>query len=242
VAKRALAEARQAQEEGCKEVKKFVVDCEALTLAMARFEPLKNWTIEPANSKEEAEHLLNSIKGRLELDETLSAALPAALVTTISERSSFTTMVVHQFGDILKARIEDLGEKCKAEESSKEAFAAAVLAAEKDIEIAAGHQMEAADIFTAENDAHGAKTNAVQQLKKAVRETRPLIRKCESSMAQLQMKLEKFQKGPLEAFEKLQCRKQETSEDAVTAAPESEATPVSAQDAEAAIATPATTA
>jgi len=171
VAKRALAEARQTQEEGFKEVKKFTLDCEVLNSAMTRFEPLKNWTLEPAKSKEEAEHLLSSIKGRLELDETMSAALPSALVTPISERSSFTTMVVHQFGDILKARIEDLGDRCKAEESSKEALTAAVFAAEKDVEIAAGQQMEAADVFSAENDAYGAKMKVVQDLKKAVRES-----------------------------------------------------------------------
>merc|ERR1712129_118370 len=144
-------------------------------------------------------------------------------------------MVVHQFGDILKARIEDLGKRCKEDDSSKEVLAAAVLTAEKNVETAAGHQMEAADVFTAENDAYSAKMKSVRDLKKAVRDKGGARRKCESSLAQLKIKLDQFQKGPLEAFEKLQCRKQETSEDAVTAVPESEATAVSVQDTEAAI-------
>jgi len=231
-AKQALAEARQAQQEGCKEVKKLLGDCEVLTLAMKRFEPLKNGALEPPHSIQEAEHLLNSLKDRLELNDTLSAALPTALVTPILERSSFTTMVVHQFGDSLQANIEDLGERCKAEQSSKQVLADAVLIAEKAFEVAAEHQMEAADVYTSEKDAYGVKTKEVHDKKKAVRETRPLIRKCESSLAELQIKLDKFQKGPLDAFEKLQCRKQEASENTVIAAPESEATAAAEQDAE----------
>mmetsp|Transcript_15348 Transcript_15348/g.30203 ORF Transcript_15348/g.30203 Transcript_15348/m.30203 type:complete len:389 (-) Transcript_15348:106-1272(-) len=241
-AKQVLAKARQAEEEGSKELKKFALDSEALTLAMTRFEPLKNWTVEPANSKGETEQLMNSLKGRIELDETLSAALPTALASPISERSSFTTMVVHQFGDILKARIEDLEEKCRSEESSKATLAAALHTAEKALEVAAGHQMEAADAFITENDAYSAKTTAVQSQKKAARETRPLIRKRESLSAQLQVKMNTFQQGPLEAFEKLRSRQQEASDNAVAAPPESEATAISAHDAEADIATPVTTA
>jgi len=231
-AKRALAEARQAQQEGCKEVKKLIGDSEVLTLAMTRFEPLKNGTLEPPKSGQEAEHLLNLLKDRLEVDDALSVALPTALVTPILERSSFTTMVIHQFGDILKARVQDFEERCKAAESSKQVLADAVLTAEKALEVAAEHQMEAADVYTSENDAYAMKTKEVHDKKKAVRETRPLIRKCESSLAELQVKLDEFQKGPIDAFEKLQCRRQETQEGAVSAAAESEATAVPAQDAE----------
>merc|ERR1711956_39220 len=227
-AKQALAEARQAQQEGCKEVKKLVADCEVLTLAMTCFEPLKNGTLEPPHSMEAAQHLLKLLKDRLELDDTLSAALPTALVTPILERSSFTTMVIHQFGDVLKARVEDFEKRCEAEESSKQVLADAVLTAEKALELAAEHQMEAANVFTSENDAYGVKTKEVHDKKKAVREARPLIRKCESSLAELQIKLDEFQKGPLDAFEKLQSRRQEAQEDAVTEAAESEATAVSA--------------
>jgi len=218
--KRSLAEARDAEHAGCREGNKFVEDCESLTLAMTRFEPLKNGTFEPAqNIQEETVHLMNSLKGRLKLDEGVSAALPAALATPILARSSFTTMVVHQFEELLMSQIKDLKKRCEAGESSKEEFAAAVLIAEKVVESAVAHQMEAADAFTQEEDALGVKTQTLQDKTKAVRNTRPLIRDCESSLAVLQVELDRFQEGPLESFGKLQCRIKEAPENAMVAAP-----------------------
>jgi len=237
-AKRSLAEARDAEQHACQEGKKLFEDKEVLTNTVTRFEPLKDGTLEPAQSSQETAHLLDSLKGRLELDETLSAALPNALVTPILQRSSFTTMVVHQFGDTLMAKIKDLTKQCEAEESTKEGFAAAVLAAEKALESVAAHQMEAADVFTTEKDALDVKTQTVQDKKKAVRDAGPLIRKCKSSLAELQVELDTFQTGPWEAFRKLQCPTKEVPENVVAVAPEGEGT-TSAQDAEVEAAKPA---
>lgn len=211
-----------------------------MTFATTRFEPLKNGTFEPAqNIQETAAHLMNSLKGRLELDEGLSAALPAALATPILARSSFTTMVVHQFEELLMSQIKDLKKRCEAKESSREGFAAAVLTAEKAVESAVAHQMETADAFTKEKDALGVKTQTVQDKTRAVRNRRPLIRNCESSLAVLQIELDEFQKGPLETFGKLQCRTKEAPGNAMVAAPQGEGTAAPAQDAEAGSAKPA---
>jgi len=240
-AKHGLTEARQAEQAGIQEVNKFAKDIEILALAMNRFEPLKNGTLEPTHAIQEAEHLMNLIEGRLELDATLCAALSNALITPILERSSFTMMVVHQFEDSLRAQIEDLQKQYKTKESSKAALATAVLTAEQVLEIAVGQQIEAATAFTKENDAHDAKTKLVNDKKKALRDTKPLIRKCASSLAELQVELDNFHQGPLEAFEKLQCRTKETLENTATAAPEGEEAEL-AQDAEIEASKPATSA
>jgi len=238
--KRSLAEARDAEHAGCREGNKFVEDCESLTLAMTRFEPLKNGTFEPAqNIQEETAKLMNSLKGRLELNEGLSAALPAALATPILARSSFTTMVVHQFEELLMSQIKDLKKRCEAEESSREGFAATVLTAEQVVESAVAHQMEAAEAFMKEKDALGVKTQTVQEKAKARRNSYPLKRNCESSLAELQIELDSFQTGPLETFGKLQCRTKEAPENAMVAAPEGKGTAAPAQDAEAGAAMPA---
>jgi len=230
-AKRGLAEARRAEQVGCKEFKKFGGDSEVLALALTDiFEPLKNGTLKPAHRNQEAEQLMNSLKGRIELDDTLAATLPKALVTPISERSSFTTMVVHQFEETLLAHIEHLRLEGEAEKSSREVWAAAVSKAEKVFEIADGYQREAAKIFTAENDVYQQKTQVVMEKEKALKNTRCLLRECESSLADLQIKLDEFQKGPLEAFKSLQCRTKQVVEGAVPAAPAGEATGAPAQE------------
>eukprot|EP00419_Tripos_fusus_P008715 CAMPEP_0172662402 /NCGR_PEP_ID=MMETSP1074-20121228/5343_1 /TAXON_ID=2916 /ORGANISM="Ceratium fusus, Strain PA161109" /LENGTH=381 /DNA_ID=CAMNT_0013478315 /DNA_START=48 /DNA_END=1193 /DNA_ORIENTATION=+ len=230
-AKRGLEEARRAEEVGCKEFHKFAGDSEVLALALTDiFEPLKNGTLKPAQRIQEAEQLMSSLRGRLELDATLEKTLPKALITPISERSSFTTMVVHQFEETLVAHIEDLRSGCEAEDSSKEVWKAAVLSAEKVFETADGHQRAAAKTFTADNDFHKRQTQVVNEKKKAVRDTRPLVRNCESSLAELQIKLDDFQKGPLEAFKMLQCRAKPLVEGALMPAPEGEATAPPAEE------------
>jgi len=239
-AKRSLAEARDAESARCRKGKQFLEDCGSLTVAKTRFEPLKNGTFEPAqNIQEETAKLMNSLKGRLELNEGLSAALPAALATPILARSSFTTMVVHQFEELLMSQIKDLKKRCEAEESSREGFAATVLTAEQVVESAVAHQMEAAEAFMKEKDALGVKTQTVQEKAKARRNSYPLKRNCESSLAELQIELDSFQTGPLETFGKLQCRTKEAPENAMVAAPEGKGTAAPAQDAEAGAAMPA---
>jgi len=217
-AKRSLVEARAAEHDGCKEGKKVVEDLEVLTLAMQQFDPLKKGSVEPAQSIVEIANLMNSLKGRLVLDETLSVALPDALATPLLNRSSFTTMVVHNFEDLLIGHIQDLKKRCEAEESAKQGFAAAVLAAERALESVAAQQMEAADVFTKETDELDTKTRMVNDKKKAVRDTRALIRNCQSSLAEVQIELDKFHQGPLDAFGKLQCRTKEAAPESLAVA------------------------
>merc|ERR1712086_787862 len=128
------------------------------------------------------------------------------------------------------AQIEDLKKRCEAEESSREGCAAAVFTAEKALESAAAHQMEAANVFTMEKDALGVKTQTVKDKAKAVRDTRHLIRNCESSLAELQIELDTLQNGPLEAFGKLRCRTKEAPENAMDEAPEGVGMATPAQD------------
>jgi len=231
-AKRSLAEARDAESARCRKGKQFLEDCGSLTVAKTRFEPLKNGTLEPAQSIQETAHLMKSLPGKLELGETLSAALPTALATPMLERSSFTAMVVHQFEELLMSQIKDLKQRCDAEEASKEGFAAAVLAAEKVLESAAAHQMEAADAFTMENDALRVKRQMVKDKAQAMHDSKPLIRTCASALAEMQVELDMFHSGPLEAFGKLHCGTKEAPDNAMVAAPEGEGTAEPAQNAE----------
>jgi len=194
VAKRNLAEERQAQQAVCDKFKKFASDSDVLTHARTHFfEPLKTGTLPLAHSVKKVDMLMRSIGGRLELDDALSAALPKALVAPISERNSFTSMVVHEFEQTLVAGIEDLRMQCKAGDSLIEARAAAMCTAQQALALVDGNQMEAAQVFTEANDAHNARREAWNEKKEALRNTRLLLRECESSLAELQVEVGKSQ-------------------------------------------------
>jgi len=144
------------------------------------------------------------ISKRLDIDSTLSAALPAACMKSVTERGEFDKMVIDQFAQVLREKKESLEQMLNNGSEASKVRAAAVdtahsgVASAKEAVAQATRELEEAQglAATANSAAQGAR-NEVKQFE-------PECHKAAEGRDAAASVLEEFQQHTLKSFKALQ--------------------------------------
>lgn len=149
---------------------------------------------------------LDSFAKSLDLDESLTIALPKACAKELDARTAFDGMVVDEFQKILDSRIADLNKQIDEEAPNVESRAAVVEAAKQVVttkkEFQQTKSAEHSAAVEAQEKCKAAAESSQEELLHGEISNEKAIKACEIEKA----KLEKFKEWPLLCFETLRDR------------------------------------
>jgi hypothetical protein len=138
--------------------------------------------------------------GHLDMDSALREALPASCAKAKDDRGSFDEVVLQEFAKAFNAKIASLTAFVAAETVATGERAAAVTAAEKDLEAKTEAQRQCAEALEAGKKELGDKAEALKQARVAVKEYDPKLGALAGHVDDSNYSVAAFESGPLSNF------------------------------------------
>merc|ERR1712232_1417498 len=143
------------------------------------------------------------ISKRLDIDSTLSAALPAACMKSVAERGEFDKMVIDQFAQVLREKKESLEQMLSNGSEASKVRAAAVDAAHSGVASAKESVTQATRELEEAQGLAATASSAAQGAHNEVKRFEPECHKAAEGRDAAALVLEKFQQHNLHSFKAL---------------------------------------
>jgi len=144
------------------------------------------------------------ISKRLDIDSTLSAALPAACMKSVAERGEFDKMVIDQFAQVLREKKESLEQMLSNGSEASKVRAAAVDAAHSGVASAKESVTQATRELEEAQGLAATASSAAQGARNEVKRFEPECHKAAEGRDAAASVLEEFQQHNLNSFKALQ--------------------------------------
>lgn len=210
----AVAEAQEGDAD--RQAQKAIKNKELLEGALSEsVRPLTEGVVEAAAVQEKVDNLMQLL-GKFDLEKSIIAALPTALLKVPSSRGSFDTMVLTQLEEEVAKRVAALEVAIKDAEPTKAAHIEAFSEAQRSLAEAKQKQLDAATAYTGAHEEEKLQEGELYGTRQSLQQVHKEATKLHRELRKAEAALEAFGSGPHSAYHQLV----EAGEQAVEAAAE----------------------
>jgi hypothetical protein len=159
-----------------------------------------------ASASGHCQALMALIKNISTTDDSLLQSVPASFKKAPAERGDFDKMVIEQVEKTLKDRLAQLTSTLEAGSAGKAERAAAVEAAQGEVETAKSARMDTTESLSNAMAAQQEAAGALKEAQTKVKKFEPELKKTQAARDEKQVMLDIFQDGNMKAFAELESK------------------------------------